>query len=228
MAKTGQIQLAPTGEHPQTHLRNFIGILQADAYAGFRKLYERGIDGEPRIREAACWAHLRRDFHDIWKSTNSPIARDALEQIGKLYDIERAINRQPLERRLTARQQQSRPRVLAFRAWCEQQRARIPGKSDLAKAMRYALGRWPSFTLFLDDARVAIDNNPAERALRPISIGRKNFLFAGAVAGGEILADAMTVIETAKLASLNPEAYIADILARIRDHDPAKLDDLLP
>jgi transposase len=216
------------GEHPQEHLKNFIGILQADAYAGFRKLYERGIDGEPRIREAACWAHLRRDFHDIWKSTDSAIARDALEQIGKLYDVERSINGQPLERRLAARQQDSRPRVLAFRTWCEQQLGRIPGKGDLAKAMRYALGRWPSFTLFLDDARVAIDNNAAERAIRPIAVGRKNFLFAGADAGGEILADAMTVIETAKLSGLNPEAYLADILTRIRDHDPAKLDDLLP
>jgi transposase len=216
------------GEHPQKHLENFFGILQADAYAGFRKLYERGIDGAPRIREAACWAHLRRDFHDVWKSTSSPIARDALEQIGKLYDVERAINGQPLERRLAVRQQESRPRVLAFHTWCEQQLARIPGKGDLAKAMRYALGRWESFTLYLDDARVAIDNNAAERAIRPISIGRKNFLFAGADAGGEILADAMTVIETAKLSGLNPEAYLADILARIRDHDPAKLDDLLP
>jgi transposase len=216
------------GEHPQTHLKNFIGILQADAYSGFRKLYEPGLDGVPRIREAACWAHLRRDFHDVWKSTDSPIARDALEQIGKLYDVERAINGQPLEHRLAARQQQSRPRVLAFHTWCEQQQGRIPGKGDLAKAMRYALGRWASFTLFLADARVAIDNNAAERAIRPISIGRKNFLFAGADAGGEILADAMTVIETAKLSGLNPEAYLADILARIRDHDPAKLDDLLP
>ena len=216
------------GEHPQEHLRNFIGILQADAYSGFRKLYERGLDGKPRIREAACWAHLRRDFHDVWKSTNSAIARDALEQIGRLYDIERAINGQPFERRLAARQQQSRPRVLAFGIWCEQQLGRIPGKGDLAKAMRYALGRWNSFTLFLDDPRVAIDNNAAERAIRPIAIGRKNFLFAGADAGGEILADAMTVIETAKLSGLDPEAYLADILARIRDHDPAKLDDLLP
>ena len=120
------------------------------------------------------WAHLRRDFHDIWKSTNAPIARDALEQIGKLYDVERAINSQPIERRHAARQRESRPLVLAFRTWCEQQQGRIPGKGDLAKAMRYALGRWPSFTLFLDDARVAIDNNAAERAIRPISIGRKN------------------------------------------------------
>jgi len=198
------------GAHPQKHLENFIGILQAEAYAGFRKLYERGLDSEPRIREAACWAHLGRDFHDIWKSTDSAIARDALEQIGKLYDIERAINGQPLERRLAARQQRSRPRVLTFRTWCEQQLARIPGKGDLAKAMRYALGRWNSFTLFLDDPRVAIDNNAAERAIGPIAIGRKSILFAGADAGGEILADAMTVIETAKLSDLNPEAYLAD------------------
>ena len=126
------------------------------------------------------------------------------------------------------RQQESHPRVLAFRAWCDQQLGRIPGKGDLAKAMRYALGRWASFTLFLGDARVAIDNNAAERAIRPIAIGRKNFLFAGADAGGEILADAMTVIETAKLSNLNPEADLADILTRIRDHDPAKLDELLP
>ena len=188
------------------------------------RLFQRSDRWPPGHR----WAHLRRDFHDIWKSTSSPIARDALEQIGKLYDIERAINGQALERRLAARQQQSRPRVQAFRTWCEQQLARIPGKGDLAKAMRYALGRWKSFILFLDDPRVAIDNNAAERAIRPIAIGCKNFLFAGADAGGEILADAMTVIETAKLSDLNPEAYLADILARIRDHDPAKLDDLLP
>lgn len=216
------------GEHPQTHLRNFIGILQADAYSGFRKLYERGADGAPRIREAACWAHLRRDFHDIWKSTGSPIARDALEQIGKLYDVERQIIGQSREHRHAARQQESRPRILAFRAWCEQQLTCIPGKGDLARGMRYALNRWPAFTLFLEDARIAIDNNAAERAIRPISIGRKNFLFVGSDAGGEILADTMTVIETAKLSGLNPETYLTGILSSIRDHDPAKLDDLLP
>ena len=216
------------GEHPQAHLKNFIGILQADAYAGFGKLYEPGADGQPRIREAACWAHLRRDFHDVWKSTGSPIAFEALERIGKLYDIEAAITGKPLDRRHAARQKDSRPRVAAFRAWCEHQLTRIPGKGDLAKAMRYALNRWNSFTLFLDDARVAIDNNVAERAIRPIALGRKNFLFAGSDAGGEILADAMTVIETAKLSGLNPESYLADLLTRIRHYDQARLDDLLP
>jgi len=216
------------GEHPQSHLKNFMGILQADAYAGFGKLYEPGADGRPRIREAACWAHLRRDFHDVWKATGSPIAFEALERIGKLYDIEAAINGASLDRRHAARQKDSRPRVAAFRTWCEHQLTRIPGKGDLAKAMRYALNRWDAFALFLDDARVAIDNNAAERAIRPISLGRKNFLFAGSDAGGEILADAMTVIETAKLSGLNPESYLADLLARIRQYDQARLDDLLP
>jgi transposase len=215
------------GEHPQKHLERFSGVLQADAYAGFGKLYAPGPDGVPRIREAACWAHLRRDFHDVWKGTDSPIAFDALERIGKLYDIERTVAGQPAETRRAVRQDRSRPLVEAFRIWCEDQLRRIPGKGDLARAMRYALNRWDSFAMFLDDGRVAIDNNPAERAIRPISVGRKNFLFAGSDAGGEILADAMTVIETAKLSGLNPEAYVADILSRIRNPG-ADLADFLP
>jgi hypothetical protein len=180
------------------------------------------------VREAACRAHLRRDFHDVWKATDSPIAREALERIGALHDVEAAVAGKPRDIRHAARQRESRPRVEAFRSWCERQLTLIPGKGDLAKAMRYALRRWPSFTLFLDDGRVAIDDNAAERAIKPIVLGRKNFLFAGADAGGEVLADAMTVIETAKLSGLNPEAYLADILGRIRLHDPKRLDELLP
>lgn len=216
------------GEHPREHLADFHGILQADAYTGFRKLYEPGPDGVVRVREAACWAHLRRDFHDVWKATDSPIAREALERIGALYDVEAAINGQPRDVRHAVRQRESRPRVEDFRLWCERQLTRLPGKGDLAKAMRYALTRWASFTLFLDDGRVAIDNNPAERALKAVVLGRKNFLFAGSDGGGDVLADAMTVIETAKLSGLNPEAYLTDILGRIRIHDPRHLDELLP
>lgn len=216
------------GEHPRNHLAGFAGILQADAYAGFKELYRPDAGGAVRIREAACWAHLRRDFHDVWTSTGSPIAKEALDKIGALYDIEREINGRSADQRLCVRQRESRPRVQAFRTWCEAQLARIPGKSDLAKAIRYALTRWPSFTLFLDDGRVAIDNNPAERALRPIAIGRKNFLFAGSDAGGEIVADAMTLIETAKLSGLNPQIFLADVLARINDHLVSRLDELLP
>jgi transposase len=216
------------GEHPRAHLSGFHGVLQADAYSGFQKLYVAGADGDRRIREAACWAHLRRDFHDIWKTTGSPMAREALERIGALYDIEREVAGTSAETRRAARQQQSRAIVEAFHAWCEAQLLRIPGKGELAKAMRYALRRWEAFTLFLDDGRVAIDNNAAERAIRPIAIGRKNFLFAGSNAGGETLANAMTLIATAKLSGLNPEAYLADVLARINDHMVSRPDELLP
>ena len=239
------------GEHPRAHLADFAGILQADAYSGFRDLYARGADGAARVREAACWAHLRRDFHDIWKGTDSPIAREALERIGRLYDIEKRINGRPAEDRLAVRRKESKPVAEAFEAWCRRQLEIIPGKGDLAKAMRYALNRWPSFTRppglrtpsvapparpiaarpapeVLEDGRVALDNNAAERALKPVVLGRKNFLFAGSDAGGEILADAMTVIETAKLSGLDPEACLADLLGRIRQCPPEQLDDLLP
>ena len=217
------------GAHPQGHLSGFNGILQADAYSGFRILYEPDpISGVVRIRQAGCWAHLRRDFHDIWKSTQSTLAADALAQIGGLYDIERAIAGQPAAMRHTIRQEKSKPRVEAFKGWCERQLPQLPGKGDLAKAIRYGLTRWEAFTLFLEDGRVAIDNNPAERAIRPVALGRKNFLFVGSDAGGETLADAMTVIETAKMSGLDPEAYLRDVLARINDHKINRLDELLP
>tara|TARA_R110000744_G_C19331476_1_gene558618 strand:+ start:204 stop:1841 length:1638 start_codon:yes stop_codon:yes gene_type:complete len=214
--------------HVLNHLASARGILQADGYKGYAKLYEPGPDGTRRLREAACWAHLRRDFHDFWTSTKSEIAREALDRIGKLYDIERDINGHPADVRHAARQKLSRPQVEAFFAWSEQQLLRIPGKSDLAKAFRYGLSRQEAFILFLTDGRVAIDNNPAERALRPIGIGRKNWLFAGADTGAETLARAMTIVETAKLNGLDPQAYLADILNRIHDHKINRLDELLP
>jgi transposase len=216
------------GEHVGQHLQGSSGILQADAYAGFNKLYEKRADGSRQFREAACWAHLRRDFHDIWTSDKSQIAREALDRIGKLYDIEREIAGQPAEARLRARQTKSKPKVEALRQWAEQQLTRIPGKGDLAKAFRYGLSRWPSFCLFLEDGRVAIDNNAAERAMRPIGIGRKNWLFAGADTGAETLARAMTLVETAKLNGLDPQAYLADVLDRIHDHKINRIDELLP
>lgn len=215
-------------DHVHEHLKQTRGILQADGYKGYAKLYEPEPDGTARFREAACWAHLRRDFHDIWTATKSEIAREALDRIGALYDIEREITGQPADLRLAARRKHSRPKVEAFFAWSEQQLSRIPGKGDLAKAFRYGLSRMPGFTLFLEDGRVAIDNNPAERALRPIGIGRKNWLFAGADTGAETLARAMTVIETAKMNGLDPQAYLTDILSRINDHKINRLDELLP
>jgi len=216
------------GEHPRGHLANSAGILQADAYAGFNELYERRADGTQQFREAACWAHLRRDFHDVWTAEKSKIAREALDRIGKLYDIEREIAGQSADVRLAARKKHSAEKVAAFRTWAQQQLTRIPGKSDLAKAFRYALNRWPSFTLFLEDGRIAIDNNVAERAMRPIGVGRKNWLFAGSDTGGETLARAMTLIESAKMSGLDPQAYLADVLDRIHDHMSNRLDELLP
>jgi len=216
------------GEHPRRHLANSAGILQADAYAGFKDLYETRADGTQQFREAACWAHLRRDFHDVWTADKSRIAREALDRIGKLYDIERKIAGQSADVRLAARKKHSAEKVAAFRTWAQQQLTRIPGKSDLAKAFRYALNRWPSFTLFLEDGRIAIDNNVAERAMRPIGVGRKNWLFAGSDTGGETLARAMTLIESAKLSGLDPQAYLADVLDRIHDHMSNRLDELLP
>ncbi|CAN7659137.1 IS66 family transposase [Ensifer adhaerens] len=215
-------------EHVHHHLRQTSGILQADGYKGYGKLYEPGADGARRFREAACWAHWRRDFHDIWTSNKSEIAREALDRIGALYDIERDIAGQPADIRLAARQKHSKPKVEAFRIWVEAQLTRIPGKGDLATAFRYGLSRWASFCLFLEDGRVAMDNNAAERALRPIGIGRKNWLFAGADTGAETLARAMTIIETAKMNGIDPQAYLANVLDRIHDHKINRLDELLP
>lgn len=215
-------------EHVHRHLKQASGILQADGYKGYGKLYEPGADGAGRFLEAACWAHWRRDFHDIWTSNKSEIAREALDRIGALYDIERDIAGQPADIRLAARQKHSKSRVDAFRVWAEAQLTRIPGKGDLAQAFRYGLSRWSSFCLFLDDGRVAIDNNAAERALRPIGVGRRNWLFAGADTGAETLARAMTIIETAKMNGIDPQAYLADVLDRIQDHKINRLDELLP
>lgn len=216
------------GEHPRKHLANSAGILQADAYSGFKALYETGADGSAQFREAACWAHLRRDFHDIWTGTKSEIAKEALDRIGQLYDIEREIKGLSADERLVVRQQKTKPKVDAFHAWAEDQLTRIPGKGDLAKAFRYGLSRWPSFTLFLKDGRVAIDNNAAERGMRPIGVGRRNWLFAGSDTGGETLARAMTIIETTKMNGLSPQAYLTDILSRIHDHKINRLEELLP
>jgi transposase len=215
-------------EHVHRHLSQASGILQADGYKGYGKLYGPGAEGTSRFREAACWAHWRRDFHDIWTSNKSEIAREALDRIGALYDIERDVAGQPADVRLAARRKHSKAKVEGFRVWAEAQLLRIPGKSDLAKAFRYGLSRWPSFCLFLEDGRVAMDNNAAERALRPIGIGRKNWLFAGADTGAETLARAMTIIETAKMNGIDPQAYLTDVLDRIHDHKINRLDELLP
>jgi transposase len=211
------------GERPREHLKAFSGFLQADGYAGFEGLYETG-----RIAEVACWAHVRRKFFDVHQANASTIAREALDRIGALYAIEAEIRGRPPDARQQARQARAGPLIADLKAWLETTRTKLSGKSELAAAMRYALSRWTALTRYLDDGRLEIDNNAAERAIRPLALGRKNYLFAGSDKGGERAAAIYSLIETAKLNGLDPEAYLRDVLARIADHPVNRVDQLLP
>jgi transposase len=215
------------GEHPRRHLVSYAGILQADAYAGFSELYA----GERRpgpIAEAVCWAHGRRKFFVLADLRQAPLAIEAVRRIDEVFTIERGINGAPAEQRLAVRQQRARPLVTALETWMRTERARLSRHADTAKAMDYMLKRWPAFTRFLDDGRICLTNNAAERALRGIAIGRKAWLFAGSDRGGERAAAMFTLIETAKLNGIDPQAWLADVLRRIADHPAARLLELLP
>jgi transposase len=211
------------GEHPRTHLSGFRGVLQADGYAGFAGLYEGG-----QVTEAACWAHARRKFHDIHAAGTSPIAREVLERIGALYTIEERIRGQPPDQRQQVRQDDALPLLKSLETWLEAMRAKVPGRSDIASAIRYTLSRWPALIRYVDDGSLAIDNNPVERAIRPIALGRKNWLFAGSDAGGERAAAVYSLIETAKLNGIDPEAYLRRVLSSIADHPVNRVSELLP
>ena len=210
------------GAHPAEHLADFNGVMHADGYGGYKKLYGN------QIIEAACMAHVRRKFHDIIKLKVSPLADEALTRIGALYDIEDRIRGMSADARRDMRQHHARPIFDGFNAWIAEILPTIPQKQKLAEAMRYALSRWDALGVYIDDGRVEIDNNIAERAMRPIGIGRKNWLFAGSDTGGERIANILTMIETAKMHRHNPETYLTEILARIKDHPADRLGDLLP
>lgn len=210
------------GEHPRAHLASFQGLLQADGYAGYARLYAG------KVTEAACWAHVRLKFFDVHAATQSALAQEALHRIAALYAIEIAIRGEIPAVRLRVRQARSATLFADLRAWLEMTLARISGKSELAGAIRYALARWNALTLVLREGRACLDNNAAERAMRPMTLGRKNWLFAGSDAGGERAAAIYTLTETAKLNGLDPEDYLRRVLTVIAEHKVNRVGELLP
>jgi len=216
-----------SGIHPEEHLRAYAGLMQADAYAGFNRLYERGRKPAP-IVEAACWAHARRKYFDLARIMKAPIAVEAIERIDALFAIEREINGVPPERRIALRTERSRPLVAELETWLRQQRAKLSPKSQTARAIDYSLKRWAAFTRFLDDGRLCMSNNAAEREIRAIAVGRHNWTFAGSDEGGKRAAAIYSLINTAKLNGIDPQAWLADVLRRIADHPARRIVELLP
>jgi transposase len=229
------------GDHPQAHLASYAGIFQADAFGGYNKLYEANRKPGPLV-EAACWVHARRPFFimaDVaanahrnaqGKTTSviSPLAMEVVRRIDALFDIERAINGQSAERRRAVRQELSAPLVADLERWLREQRPKLSRGNDLAKAMDYMLKRWPAFARFLDDGRICLSNNAAERALRGVALGRKSWLFAGSDRGGQRAAAMYSLIVTAKMNGVDPQAWLGDVLARIAEHPANRIDELLP
>lgn len=230
-----------SGEHPQTHLAAYSGLLQADAFSGYAKLYDAGRKPGP-ITEAACWAHGRRKFFvlaDIAQNARrrahgrgpvfvAPMALQAVRRIDALFDIERDINTKPVSARFAARQEFSVPLVEELEVWMRQERTKLSRHDDVAKAMDYMLKRWPAFARFLHDGRICMTNNAAERALRGIALGRKSWLFAGSDRGGQRAAMMYSLIVTAKMNDIDPQAWLADVLARIAEHSAHRIDELVP
>jgi transposase len=215
------------GEHPERHLAGYAGLMQADAYAGFNRLYEEGRKPGPII-EAACWSHARRKFFDLARLHKAPIATEAVARIDALFAIERDINGLVPQQRIAIRNDRSRPLIVDLEHWLREQRARVSRNSDTGKAIDYSLKRWTALTRFLDDGRLCMSNNAAERELRAVAVGRKNWTFAGSDEGGRRAAAIYTLIATAKLNDVDPQAWLADVLARLPDHPARRIHDLLP
>jgi transposase len=225
-------------EHPVRHLHDFAGILQADAYSGYNELYDP-LRPQGPITSALCWAHARRQFFELADiaanarrgknaTAISPIALEAVKRIDVLFDIERGINGQSAEERLRMRREQSAPLLEALEAWLREQRSRLSRSSSVAEPIDYMLRRWDRFARFLDDGRICLTNNAAERALRGFALGRKSWLFAGSERGADRAAVMATLITTAKMNDVDPQAWLADVLACIAEHPAHRLDDLLP
>ena len=215
------------GEHPARHLAGYAGILQADAYAGFGELYDARRRPGP-ITEAACWSHGRRNFFELADLRKAPLAIEAVRRIDAIFAIEREINGLAADDRRTARQNRVAPLVDDLTDWMRTERGRLSRHAETAKAIDYMLKRWTAFTRFLDDGRICLTNNAAERALRGIALGRKAWLFAGSDRGGERAAAIYSLIGTAKLNGVDPQAWLANVLACIANHPASRLDELLP
>ena len=215
------------GEHPERHLAGYAGLMQADAYAGFNRLYEVNRKPGP-ITEAACWAHGRRKFFDLARINQAPIASEAVGRIDALFALEREINGLAPPQRVSVRTERSRPFVAALESWLREQRARVSKNSETGKAIDYSLKRWAALTRFLGDGRLCMSNNAAERELRAIAVGRRNWTFAGSDEGGRRAAAIYTLIATAKLNDVDPQAWLADVLARMPDYPAKRIGDLLP
>jgi transposase len=225
------------GVHPERHLAGYTGILQADAYAGFNALYDSERQPGP-ITEAPCWAHARRKFFELADVASkargktsaivSPIAFAAVQKFDAVFASERAVNGSSPGERVAIRRKEIAPLVDDLIEWMKRERARLSRHNDVAKAMDYMLKRVDGYRLFLNDGRICVSNNAAERALRGIALGRKAWLFAGSDRGGERAAIMFTLIQSAKLNDVDPQAWLADVLARIADHRVTDLAALLP
>jgi hypothetical protein len=211
------------GIRPRGHLAAYEGFMHADGYAGFNDLYRTG-----KVTEVACMAHIRRKFVDIHKAQGSAIAEEAIKRIAKLYGVEKKVRGQPPDQRVQARQSRSKAIFDDLETWLHTQLTRISAKSPLAGAIRYALTRMKKLRPWLDHGFLELDNNTAERSMRPIALGRKNYLFMGSEGGGKSAAIAYTLIETAKLNGVNPQAWLTDVLGRISEHKITKLEELMP
>jgi len=215
------------GIHPERHLAGFTGLLQADAYGGFNRLYEPGRKPGP-ILEAACWAYARRKLYELATTSKAPIAAEAVRRIDRLFAVERDIAGRSTEARLAVRCERSAPILADLEPWLRQQQERLSRRSEVGRAIAYTTKRWAALSRFLSDGRVCLSNNAAERALRGVAVGRHNWTFAGSDRGGERAAAIYTLIETAKLNGIDPQAWLADVLARLPDHPAKHIDQLLP
>jgi transposase len=216
-------------EHAEALLGGCRGFLHADGYGGWRNLFScNPINGVARLTEVACWAHVRRKIFDVYEATKAPLAREALERMAPLFEIEARINGRPPLERLAVRQAEAVPLLTELKTFLDTALTQISGASTLAKAIRYAISRWPALTRYTTDGRLEMTNNAAERAIRPLAVARKNFLFLGSDAGGIRAAAMFSILETCKLNDINPEAYLRDVFARIADHPINRINEFLP